>query len=157
MRPTCVDASSRRLHLDVPFVGTTVYCHHDYHRGQLPSKPLLKYNVIASPNCDAIPLGSTRAYASERDRSNARALLTARQGQLFCPRELLCPWQTSSPTTPQQYCRDGYIDPLRVNTKRNPSDLLTKAVTEVDWNRTIDELRGLRPIDYTRHDAHANS
>ena len=48
----------------------------------------------------------------------------------------------------QQYCRDGYIDPLRVNTKRNPSDLLTKAVTEVDWNRTIDELRGLSPIDY---------
>ena len=48
----------------------------------------------------------------------------------------------------QQYCRDGYIDPLRVNTKRNPSDLLTKAVTEVDWNRTIDELRGLR-IDLT--------
>ena len=42
----------------------------------------------------------------------------------------------------------GYIDPLRVNTKRNPSDLLTKAVTEVDWNRTIDELRGLSPIDY---------
>jgi hypothetical protein len=37
---------------------------------------------------------------------------------------------------------------LRVNTKRNPSDLLTKAVTEVDWNRKIDELRGLRPIDY---------
>ena len=41
---------------------------------------------------------------------------------------------------------------MRVNTKRNPSDLLTKAVTEVDWNRTIDEstdeLRGLRPIDY---------
>jgi hypothetical protein len=32
--------------------------------------------------------------------------------------------------------------------KRNPSDLLTKAVTEVDWNRTIDELRGLSPIDY---------
>ena len=27
-------------------------------------------------------------------------------------------------------------------------DLLTKAVTEVDWNRTIDELRGLSPIDY---------
>ena len=48
----------------------------------------------------------------------------------------------------QQYCRDGYIDPLRVNTKRNPSDLLTKACAEVDWNRTIDELRGLRPIDY---------
>ena len=48
----------------------------------------------------------------------------------------------------QQYCRDGYIDPLRVNTKRNPSDLLTKAVSEVDWNRTIDELRGLSPIDY---------
>ena len=48
----------------------------------------------------------------------------------------------------QQYCRDGYIDPLRVNTKRNPSDLLTKASTEVDWNRTIDELRGLSPIDY---------
>jgi hypothetical protein len=48
----------------------------------------------------------------------------------------------------QQYCRDGYIDPLRVNTKRNPCDLLTKSVTEADWNRTIDELRGLSPIDY---------
>jgi hypothetical protein len=34
------------------------------------------------------------------------------------------------------------------NLLRNPSDLLTKAVTEVDWNRTIDELRGLSPIDY---------
>ena len=39
----------------------------------------------------------------------------------------------------QQYHRDAVIDPLRVNTKKNPSDLLTKSVTELDWNQSIDK------------------
>ena len=47
----------------------------------------------------------------------------------------------------QEYYRQGFILPKRVNTKRNPSDLLTKSATEPDFRGLIHQLTGYRAMD----------